>query len=315
MSESLAPFIGPRAKLARSKTHIAEVERHCRHWIEQCPVGLYIDLDSGPEPRLHLGMVSFIPLAVSLAFGDAVHAMRAALDLLAVDLVKLNGKQSKNVSFPFAKNAAELGKQIKNHNFDRAGTSYVQLLREIAPYTDGNEALRGLHDLDITDKHQVILPTYPKIFVPHLKVHFQDGAMVEIKNCDFPPDLEIALPGMPMRIEVVSPPEVRVIFNGESPNVFFGKALFETLHDLAQMVLGIIEAFELLALGHTSVDPEIGPITLDAPLLPRPMVFVRDTRVMNGRQSRWQWHHPRFLMGHAPDQELTISDEGFPPSR
>ncbi len=91
--------------------------------------------------------------------GDAIHNMRAALDLMACDLVRLNGKRFDNVSFPFAQTASALEQQIKDKNFKRAHPDAVALLRSLKPYKDkGDVALRAIHDLDIMDKHQALLP-------------------------------------------------------------------------------------------------------------------------------------------------------------
>lgn len=77
---------------------------------------------------------------------------------MAVDAVALNGGNTKNVYFPFAEDANGLEEQIKKKNFDRASAAALKELRALKPYKGGNVALRGLHDLDVTDKHKLIIP-------------------------------------------------------------------------------------------------------------------------------------------------------------
>ena len=90
--------------------------------------------------------------------GDAVHNLRSALDILACDLAKLNGQSDDGVYFPFAKSESELDRQIAGRRFDRAGPAAVAELKALRPYKGGNTLLRGVHDLDIQDKHQFIIP-------------------------------------------------------------------------------------------------------------------------------------------------------------
>ncbi len=73
------------------------------------------------------------PLALSTVIGDVVHNLRAALDLMACDLVRLNGGNVKGVYFPFANSAEEFPGQIKAKNLDRAGEDVVSLITRLLP--------------------------------------------------------------------------------------------------------------------------------------------------------------------------------------
>ena len=79
----------------------------------------------------------------------------SALDHMAADVVKSNGKSPKDVYFPFAKDAGELDDQIKRKKFHRASHAAIAELKKLKPYKGGNITLRGLHDLDIRKKSTV----------------------------------------------------------------------------------------------------------------------------------------------------------------
>jgi hypothetical protein len=95
--------------------------------------------------------------------GDAVHNLRAALDLLASELARINGKSDPNVYFPFSATMAEFPAAVAKRNFDKAGHDAVTLVHQLAPYRGGNELLRAIHDLDIEDKHTSLLETQKTI--------------------------------------------------------------------------------------------------------------------------------------------------------
>jgi len=198
------------------------------------------------------------PEEMPLVLGDAIHNLRTSLDLLASDVVRLNGGSSKEVYFPFAPNAAELENQIKRKNFNRAAPAAVNLLRQIAPHREGNKHLRGLHDLDVMDKHQLILPVFHVFKASKLRV---EGPMGHI-------ELEISVPGDGASINknpgdsaTVKAFECVVGFGEGAPSEFRGFPVVEVLQNLSQLVGGIIKSFrDLLSGGDKAAS---GPVSDD----------------------------------------------------
>lgn len=90
--------------------------------------------------------------------GDAIHNMRSTLDLAAVELVSLNGGNTKGVMFPFARSEIEFSDACKKKNINRASVIAQSLINSLKPYGGGNEVLLSLHDLDIQDKHHTLIP-------------------------------------------------------------------------------------------------------------------------------------------------------------
>jgi hypothetical protein len=184
-----------------------------------------------------------------MALGDAVHNLRAALDLMACDIVRLNGKSTRDVYFPFSFNAAELDKQVKEKNFDRAAPEAQDLLRnKIKPYKEngGNVALRAIHDLDVADKHRLILPTIQDMQPVIVASPFPPGSWpgTICSKCGRSYDNE------PKEGTVVI--EHRLFFPEESP--FPRHQVVPTLKSLVHEVRGVIEAFAHLLRGRKS-DP------------------------------------------------------------
>jgi hypothetical protein len=153
--------------------------------------------------------------------GDAIHNMRTALDLMASELARLNGRSDKSVYFPFAADALSFDAAIKSQNFHKAGSDAVALLKQFAPYCGGNEALRAVHDLDIQDKHKALVPTSSAM------AFNVEGTF----NVDKPDEGDFT----------VTAENIRYIFPAES--VFAGQDIIETLKQLVELVDGIVEAF------------------------------------------------------------------------
>ena len=162
-------FSQPRQKLRRSASHISGLEDATREYFETDWYSC--DFARSPEGQYSLKVVvRGSPRDFGLIVGDAVHNLRAALDLLAVEVVARNGGNTKNVYFPFADAAENLDEMIKRRNFHRASIEDQAALRQLRPFTGGNSLLRSLNDLDIQDKHHSLIPhatfmTSPKISV------------------------------------------------------------------------------------------------------------------------------------------------------
>lgn len=170
---TLPPFEAPRLKLRRARHHIADLSKQIDAYLAREP--FYLEIadartdDGFPLSKKWVVRVrEEVPVEFSAIIGDAIHNLRTALDVLACELVRVNGGNDKGVHFPFADSATELPAMIKRWNMDRAKPTVVALIVTTAPFKGGNEALRALHDLDIMDKHQAIIPTSDMTGVPDI---------------------------------------------------------------------------------------------------------------------------------------------------
>jgi hypothetical protein len=209
-------FRASKVKLRRALQFIDDVETGLRAYDSSNPISARLDL-SGTEPSLKIDFKEINP-DVLAALGDAIHNMRTALDLMASELARINGKSDKNVYFPFAHSKENFPDQIKSKNFQRAGNDAVALIKQFEPYSDGNKMLRAIHDLDNQDKHSAILVT--KRTTKDLKLSYR---------LDEGPNPAIS----------VSASNTHEFLEGP----LAGRPLIETLKELVQLVDGIIEAF------------------------------------------------------------------------
>ena len=157
------PYDGAKLKIGRAHAHLGSFRKAESDFRKRNPLLVTVEHPAqlGDLPydlwvaRLRIEVPSFFPVII----GDALHNMRAALDLTASDVVRLNGQRFDDVYFPFAESAEALDRQIKNKNFNRAHPDMIAVLRSLKPYTkDSDWTLRAIHDLDVIDKHKSLLP-------------------------------------------------------------------------------------------------------------------------------------------------------------
>lgn len=243
-------FYAPRLKVKRARQHTKALEELSASLIKNRPFSVVAE--PHPESADHWQCVMRecqpMPEEVPLLLGDAIHNLRTALDLLAGDLVRANGADPSGVYFPFCDDPDYLDQMIKRRNMDRAAPDVVDILRSMKPYKGGNKALRALHDLDIADKHKLLIPALSAILHPSYEIDFinqieivrdpkdcvaivQDGALIEA-----------AVPNtIPVKAFTDKKYLITFVFDADQPMA--GESVTPTLQDLAKLVDGIIDTF------------------------------------------------------------------------
>lgn len=222
---SFAPFEQARWKILRARNHIHEILSETQRWA-----------DSRVDAERHGPVWTNIPLAI----GDAIHNLRSALDHLACDAVRLNHRSTKDVYFPFGTTAETLEDQIVRKNFNRASPEAIQLLREQEPWRGGRLALRAVHDLDVKDKHELIIPvmSVTSKAIARGVPFIMPGA--KCFNCKQPmATAPYVRPGEPVMLG-------HVFFDDSPDNPLARKEVFPTLIGLADTIEGIRKAFHSL---------------------------------------------------------------------
>ena len=256
------PFEGPNLKANWGAVRTEELKAIIREFVSSEP---YRTIQEGNRHKI--AYKGTFPSEIPLVLGDAVHNLRTALDLLACDLVRLNGQSAKGVHFPFAESEDGLDEQIKKKKFDRASPEAVRLLKKIRPYRGGNVLLRALHELDVMDKHRLIIPAYHNNYVNNLEIEGRSGRIsVTGARISNGVSFQTGESSQVTNEDIVT----QVMFGAEAPQPLPTKLVFETLEAMKQEVCGVIEAFAKLCLGGTvfSVGTDEARLNLVTPVVP-----------------------------------------------
>jgi hypothetical protein len=113
---------------------------------------------------------------MAVIIGDAVHNLRSALDHAFWDIVydrqrisrgiwdhggpQRLDSEARRIQFPFCTKAAGLDGEIKKRMAEHVGAKFCDALRRLKPYRDGdgNKMLYLIHELDLRDKHMLLIP-------------------------------------------------------------------------------------------------------------------------------------------------------------
>lgn len=225
MSENA--FSGSKAKIARARKLLTELEAALAQFVGTNPVTIQsVSVENDGRSFSVRINVEGVPANISAIFGDVIHNLRTALDVASCELVRSAGRSDKKVYFPFSDKLVDLEKMIQDKNFNRAGPMAVSLLYSLQPYRGGNLSLRAIHDLDLQDKHQKLIPISQSYASPVIRI-------IEGSN--------------PPRFELYSTEisDYALVFPPESS--LYGEKVIPTFVRLVELVDGIIADFQKLA--------------------------------------------------------------------
>ena len=203
-------FSGSEIKIRRANKLLIELEASILEYFQSKPVACTTKKSENNGAQCIIFEMSIekpVPEEISAIVGDIIHNLRSALDLMACDLVRAAGNSEKKVYFPFCENENYLDDQIKVKNFDRAGPKAIHALKEIKPYNGGNPNLRAIHDLDIQDKHQTLIPNVMSFATPVIRRWDDDGTpnLTVVGDSDTPSMVALAFPkGSPLESQDIA---------------------------------------------------------------------------------------------------------------
>jgi hypothetical protein len=158
----MSRFEGSWLKIQRAQQYIAETELAVRDFVMTDFYGARIENDHGANFLCVDIDKSHFPFAkTALAIGDCVHNLRTALDHLWCQVVLgCGGKVRRWTNFPVFDTGEELASKLNAALKDKQITVRIArlMLDVIKPYQGGNDRLWSLHNLDIRDKHEMLIP-------------------------------------------------------------------------------------------------------------------------------------------------------------
>jgi len=179
-------FENAKSKIKRAHEHVTEFEKTVNAFLQTnfYTFGIKRNLDIGQDV-LQFQITQQPPDSLSLLLGDAIHNFRAALDLAYIELIERIGrKPTKWTTFRVWKNKDLLITTLSQGILQGADDILYLLADDICAYTGGNEHLTALDELDIADKHRLLIPVFAVVQIEHIDADIVAGnATIVMRNC------------------------------------------------------------------------------------------------------------------------------------
>ncbi|GJL94217.1 MAG: hypothetical protein DHS20C05_06220 [Hyphococcus sp.] len=253
------PFFGPFLKVERADKHIRELEEIFRSHINSHVKSALSKTDEDGREKAFAALSGLLPPATPTIIGDAIHNLRVSLDHAYWVAVRRNaGQFYRFCGFPFGKKRADIENSINGWpDASKPKQCVIDfILDDVQPFEGGGFSLYDLHRLDITDKHDVLLPSHMSISLKgsDALIHRRRGRGGDISVVG-PPDGTATLilgQGQQLMINPFGPIE----FTGDlqsAVSILFGEGplkhrpVLQTLRNLSQSTAGVIEGISRIA--------------------------------------------------------------------
>jgi hypothetical protein len=153
-------------KIDQAKKHLSRLKKEVKAFLSRKPFIVVIEEDSSGDLVYRIRIQAPIPVSWSADIGDLLHNLRSALDHLAWELVVANGQQpTRDTSFPISDNEPRFKYNLQR-KLNGASAVARTAVENLKPYKGGYDDLWRIHNLNIIDKHRMIVPvgtSYQKI--------------------------------------------------------------------------------------------------------------------------------------------------------
>lgn len=193
---------------------------------------------------------------VPVIVGDVAHNLRSAIDILYCDILRHEGRKvDKHSKWPFRETRAELIVALNGRKPQAALSAGIVdlIISSIQTYRGGNgDALYSLHDLNIDDKHMLLLPTFNISAVSGIEFVDETGTVGSMNCSSYGGGGTCTFFGEGAQFRSEAATDIVEIKNhGKATfevlfgkGAFYGQPIIPTLHQLSQLVSATVDKVE-----------------------------------------------------------------------
>jgi hypothetical protein len=240
------PFEASLLKLERGRKHIVDFMAVINAYLKTGFFKLSVDSDRQGASRLKFEVNAPLPRDVPLIVGDAIHNLRASLDLAVCEAVNL-AKATRNTKFPFAATENDFRNLLKRDDGglkEHCPKIYDYIVNEVKPYKGGSDNLYGLHELDIVDKHKLLIPVVSIVALNGVSAEDDRGGSFTGLNIFINQNGTLNLIRDAAKLKITNYGKARFEVLFDKGHIFEGKPFVPTLNELANKIDVILNEME-----------------------------------------------------------------------
>ena len=243
-------FEGARQRINRANQHIhdlkALLESYCKR--DFCRIGVDTDSKQG-VCVVKLERTRELPGEIPLILADAIHNLRTALDFLACDIVRSGGKQpTRYTRFVFDSSREKLIATLEPGTLKAARPDLVDVIVDtIKPYKGGDDSLFALNDLDLDERHRLIVPTFAVVALHNVSIRGADQRVVRMRKLDIDANGEAAMTEISGKVELASYESASFQALFDKGTAFEGQPIVPTMLRLSLLVAGVVDTIQQMA--------------------------------------------------------------------
>ncbi|MGB7555544.1 MAG: hypothetical protein WBM04_14320, partial [Candidatus Korobacteraceae bacterium] len=167
-------------KIERADKHIADFKQRLLTSSDRYGPSFHMDGNTG-EKFLYYGLDDrYLRSDLALITGDAIHNLRSALDIAWGEIVNTVGKPSTYTKFPISSTKPRNWLEsvlAKGAGIDPTSRMFDFIVNHVKCYQGGDRDILALHDLDINDKHRLLIPMVAVTGITGVELENEDGSI------------------------------------------------------------------------------------------------------------------------------------------
>jgi hypothetical protein len=243
-------FRDARLKIQRANKHFADL----RTDIVSLETTYAVTVENNPDTG-HKELVHTIPnfdetcLNLSLIIGDVIHNLHTALDFAWVSTIEINAPEinSKFTKFPVRKTREELEAALRGVKVDILSPAlFTLIVSDIQPFEAGQSGvIYPLHELDISDKHLLLLELVPYAGIKGIVIRDKDGQIFRGSGMTVQSSGPYIVP-FERDTEIEDKGELSVAITVKDAGIFHGLEVLDMLSGFSQYVNYVVHLLEKL---------------------------------------------------------------------
>jgi hypothetical protein len=246
------PFANAILKVERANKHIADIEQRLRASSDRYGPMMHVNSQTGEQSLDYYLTDRALRRDLALIVGDAIHNLRCALDIAWNRTVAVWGTKapSKHRKFPIdPRGTREKLKSTLTKSAEIPASSPVVpfMLDQVKCYQGGDGDLLALSDLDIDDKHRLIIPMLTVTGIEGVEIENPDGSILRLDIMLIPPNAYRKV--VPLEAKLKNHGEVRFEVTFREGTPLEGAEVIPTLKRFSRKTSRIVRALQRMGRG------------------------------------------------------------------
>jgi hypothetical protein len=251
-------FPQSRKKVERANEHIHDLNQRLLTFAKSDFYSVRVEEYKGENHvRIDIDKSGFDTMHAALIVGDALHNFRSALDMLYYQAMhETTGLTDQWTRFPIFNEREKLvssidgGLKKKGLSDDPSALAIRDVVVDVVKaYQAGNYTLWALHDMNITDKHQLIIPIFDLMRFTDIRLQDERNEVFLANGQPYFTEESYRFKaGRKGKLTVKDKGNaaIAIVFNAGIP--FKDKPVIQGLREIAESLTRTIDAFEALDL-------------------------------------------------------------------
>jgi len=243
----MVEFPGTRAKIDWAKQHVRDIKLRVGRLEESYSANIQIDPNFGYKQIKYDVADDLAGQDCSLMIGDALHSLKGALDYAWVATLQRHAPHaiSDKTQFPIHRTVDSLEAALKDAKKQLPENLVSLMLDKIKPYEGGHTTLWAIKELNILDKHRLLLTVFGYTSIVGLEMENELGEPEPgfVQATTLPPPWFINIPNG-WNVKNKGKPTITVLFKeGHSAEDMEVTSFLELGHLMVLQVVQTLEAF------------------------------------------------------------------------